>query len=99
MEHETEVCKILSAVNAEGLLTSRESNSVEFKLSFNLGDTVTTHNYECVSAAVEEDASLEQSLLSYVRLASEDGCIVPYSFSKDDLAFALERERRSDIRG
>ncbi|OPG15389.1 ATP-binding protein [Ferroacidibacillus organovorans] len=40
MNHEAEVRKIVSAVNATtGLLKSRESNTVEFKESFNAGST------------------------------------------------------------
>ena len=35
MRHEEEVRKILSAVNEYGNLKSRESNTVEFKESFN----------------------------------------------------------------
>ena len=40
MNHEDEVRKIISAVNASGYLKSRESNTVEFKQSFNVGNTV-----------------------------------------------------------
>ena len=39
MRHEEEVRKILSAVNEYGNLKSRESNTVEFKESFNKNST------------------------------------------------------------
>jgi hypothetical protein len=39
MDHDAEVQKIVSAVNAAGLLKSRESNTVEFKQSFNAANT------------------------------------------------------------
>jgi hypothetical protein len=39
MDHEAEVRRIVSVVNAAGLLKSRESNTVEFKQSFNAANT------------------------------------------------------------
>lgn len=39
MNHEVEVHRIVSSVYESGLLKSRESNTVEFKLSFNVGNT------------------------------------------------------------
>jgi AAA15 family ATPase/GTPase len=52
----------------------------------------TTHSYECISAAVEGSAKIDQSLLTYVRLGKENNTIVPYVFHEDDLAFALESD-------
>jgi ABC-type branched-subunit amino acid transport system ATPase component len=51
----------------------------------------TTHSYECISAAVEGTKKVDSSLLTYVRLGGEDS-IVPYYFSGDNLAFALQNE-------
>ena len=39
MEHDQEVMKILARRTASGTLRSRESNTVEFKQSFNKGNT------------------------------------------------------------
>jgi predicted ATPase len=52
----------------------------------------TTHSYECISASVEGTSKVDPALLTYVRLGKEDTGIVPYSFSNDDIAYALERE-------
>jgi ABC-type branched-subunit amino acid transport system ATPase component len=52
----------------------------------------TTHSYECISAAAEGAATINPSLLTYVRLEKEDNAIVPYVFPADDLAFALKSE-------
>ncbi|MDR1159020.1 MAG: ATP-binding protein [Syntrophomonadaceae bacterium] len=38
MSHEDNVRKIVSTINAHGMLKSRESNTVEFKQSFNAGN-------------------------------------------------------------
>jgi hypothetical protein len=52
----------------------------------------TTHSYECISAAVEGASEIDSSLLTYVRLGKEDDVIIPYSFTGDDLVYALKRE-------
>ena len=52
----------------------------------------TTHSYECISAAVEGTSKIDPLLLTYFRLGEEDAGIVPYSYSSEDLAYALEQE-------
>ena len=52
----------------------------------------TTHSDECIHAAAEGTAKVDPALLSYIRLGKESDVIVPYYFTNNDLAFALERE-------
>ena len=41
MSHEEYVRKVVTSLNAQGFLKSRESNTVEFKQSFNSGNSAT----------------------------------------------------------
>lgn len=52
----------------------------------------TTHSYECIESAMEGVSAVDKSLLSYVRLGKQDHVILPYQFSSDNLAFAIEKD-------